>query len=534
MKKKSRSASAFFSFRLLISATIFFAGISLALFATANPQRLIHARAHDLDAQASRPIHGAAVPAGGVYEAWIARYNDPWRVGSLDIPKALAVDNEGNVYVTGSSFGSGTDSDYATAKYNTLGAPEWVARYDRSPAHGSDTANAIAIDAAGNVYVTGGITLCQNGSAWATIKYDSAGQQQWVATHSDGQATAIAVDGSGNVYVTGGSSGVYTTIKYDGSGQEQWVAEGPSGGSVGIKVDSSSNVYVTGASDGMYATIKYDTSGQQQWVVQGLSGGPAGMAIDTLGNVYITGTTNGPGGNDDYGTIKYTSSGEEQWFAIYNGPGNNTDHATGIAVDGSGDVFVTGYGFGEQSLFDYATIKYNSLGEQQWIARYDGDNSWDLATATAVDSSNNVYVTGNSLVNGREGYATIKYDQVGQEEWVIRYETLDDSSDDARAIALDSEGNVYVTGVGAGLKTNFDYVTIKYVQRPPPTPTPTATASPAATPTPRPTASATGSPSPVPVCSPTPPSPTPTPTATPRPTPTPRSRPSPPPRPTPR
>jgi Beta-propeller repeat len=344
----------------------------------------------------------------------------------------------------------------------------------------------------------------------------------------------FAVDGSGNVYVTGGSSGVYTTIKYDGSGQEQWVAEGPSGGSVGIKVDSSSNVYVTGASDGMYATIKYDTSGQQQWVVQGLSGGPAGMAIDTLGNVYITGTTNGPGGNDDYGTIKYTSSGEEQWFAIYNGPGNNTDHATGIAVDGSGDVFVTGYGFGEQSLFDYATIKYNSLGEQQWIARYDGDNSWDLATATAVDSSNNVYVTGNSLVNGREGYATIKYDQVGQEEWVIRYETLDDSSDDARAIALDSEGNVYVTGVGAGLKTNFDYVTIKYVQRPPPTPTPTATASPAATPTPRPTASATGSPSPVPVCSPTPPSPTPTPTATPRPTPTPRSRPSPPPRPTPR
>ncbi|MGC1322941.1 MAG: SBBP repeat-containing protein, partial [Candidatus Udaeobacter sp.] len=403
-------------------------------------------------------------------------------------------------------------------------------------------------------------TLCQNGSAWATIKYDSAGQQQWVATHSDGEGGAIAVDTSGNVYVTGTSNGFYTTIKYDGSGQELWVAQGPSGGTAGIKLDSAGNVYVTGTSNGLYTTIKYDTSGQQQWVTLGLSGGPAGMAIDSSGNVYVTGTTTGSGGNDDYGTIKYNSSGQEQWFATYNGPGNNSDSAAGIAVDSSGNVYVTGASFGVKTLFDYATVKYNSLGEQQWVARYDdGDGSWDSAAAIAVDASNNVYVTGNSLLNGREGYATIKYNQAGQEEWVIRYETVDDSSDFAYAIALDKAGNVYVTGVGSGLTTNADYVTIKYGQGPPPTPTPTATGSPTATATVTPTATPTASPSPLPLCSPTPPSPTPTPTATesplpsqtptttatatptatatiiptetPRSTPAPRPRPTPPPRP---
>ena len=79
---------------------------------------------------------------------------------------------------------------------------------------GEGEGNAIAVDAAGNVYVTGGVAMYQ-GPAYATIKYDSAGHQQWVATYGYGVATAIAVDRSGNVYVTGYSGGVYTTIKYN-------------------------------------------------------------------------------------------------------------------------------------------------------------------------------------------------------------------------------------------------------------------------------------------------------------------------------
>jgi len=448
------------------------------------------------------PTQTATATPPLVYEAWVARYTDPSPLSGVDIPKALAVDTKGNVCVTGSTYANSI-TDYATVKYNNSGQQQWVASYHGPGNYG--VANAIAVDTAGNVYVTGGIAMCQNHPAWATIKYDSAGQQQWVATYDGDQANAIAVDGSGNVYATGASGGAYTTIKYDGSGQEQWVAQGPSGSAGGIKVDSAGNVYVTGASNGLYTTIKYDTSGQQQWATLGLSGGPAGMAIDSLGNVYVTGTTTGPGGNDDYGTVKYNSSGQEQWFATYNGPGNNSDRAQGIAIDGSGNVYVTGASFGVKTLFDYATVKYNSLGEQQWVARHDGDVFGDTANAIAVDVSNNVYVT---------GFVTIKYNQAGQEDWVIRYETVGDSSDYGIAIAVDNIGNVYVTGVGAGLTTNLDYVTIKYGQGPPPTPTPTVTASPSPTATVTPTATPTASPTPMPACSPTPTTPPPTPTAT--------------------
>ena len=266
-----------------------------------------------------------------VHEAWVARYNGSG--DGVDEAKAIAVDGSGNVYVTGFSDGNG-GSDCATIKYSQSGQEEWVARY-RGPGN-EGQGNAIAVDAAGNVYVTGGIAMCQN-PAYATIKTVSAGHQQWVATYGDGEATAIAVDNSGNVYVTGESGGVYTTIKYNPVGEEQWVAVGPP--------------------DGLIAN------------------GLEAIAIDEFGNVYVTGTTNGhgPGGDFDYGTVKYNSAGQQQWLATYNGPMDGWDQARGIAVDGSGNVYVTGRSEGlGTGRFDYATVKYNPSGQEQWVARYNG------------------------------------------------------------------------------------------------------------------------------------------------------------------
>ena len=135
-------------------------------------------------------------------------------------------------------------------------------------------------------------------------------------------------------------------------------------------------------------------------------------------------------------------------MARYDGVGLTTPHA--IAVDGAGNVYVTGQvGPGYP---DYGTIKYNSAGQRQWVARYNGPpgNAPDIATAIALDGSGNVYVTGSSsrtnLVFGDFGYATIKYNSIGQEQWVVRYDEPQNASNEAAAIAVDNLANVYVTG----------------------------------------------------------------------------------------
>src|SRR5512146_2253357 len=99
------------------------------------------------------------------------------------------------------------------------------------------------------------------------------------------------------------------------------------------------------------------------------------------------------------------------WISKYNGPGNNYDEATGIAVDGEGNVYVTGYSFGSDTTGnDYATVKYNSDGVEQWIQRYNGPgNGEDYAYAIAVDEQSNVYVCGSSFGSTTDfDYATIK------------------------------------------------------------------------------------------------------------------------------
>ncbi len=73
----------------------------------------------------------------------------------------------------------------------------------------------------------------------------------------------------------------------------------------------------------------------------------------------MTGTSQGIGTNMDYATVKYNSSGIEQWAARYNGPLNAFDGAVGIAVDSAGNVYITGYSKGVSQNFDYLTIKYS-------------------------------------------------------------------------------------------------------------------------------------------------------------------------------
>ena len=418
------------------------------------------------------------VQAGDVVQKWVARYNGPGN--GYDYATAIAVDSSGNIYVTGYSTGSGTGYDYATIKYDQNGNQKWVARYN-GLGNGYDLAYAIALDGSGNIYVTGQSIGSGTGCDYATIKYDPNGNQKWVARYNGpgndfDAAFAIALDSSGNIYVTGqsidfGTFFDYATIKYDPNGNEMWVARynGPGNGpdyANAIAVDSSGNVYVTGFSLGSdsgpdYATIKYDPNGNEMWVAR--YNGPGNdfdaafaIALDSSGNIYVTGQSIDFGTFFDYATIKYDPNGNEMWVARYNGPGNGPDCANAIAVDNSGNVYVTGSSYSSDTGDDYATLKYDTDGNQIWVARYNATgNGYDYATDIAVDGSGNVYVTGYSYGSGTNAdYATVKYDTNGNELEVARY----NGPPQANAIALDSSGHVYVTGCSS----DGDYATIKY------------------------------------------------------------------------
>src|SRR5262249_47337816 len=149
----------------------------------------------------------------------------------------IGVDNNGNVYVTGSSFGIGTARDFLTLAYSSAGTPLWTNRYN-GPTSGEDSAYALAVDSNGNVFVTGESIATNSLFDMLTIGYSSAGAQLWARrVHSTAGhgGKAIAVDGSGNVFAAGygiSSSYDYQVAAYANGGAPLWSAvyDGPSKG----------------------------------------------------------------------------------------------------------------------------------------------------------------------------------------------------------------------------------------------------------------------------------------------------------------
>lgn len=422
---------------------------------------------------------------------WVSRYNGP--LDSIDFLSDMKMDNSGNIIVTGYSIGAGTDYDWATIKYNSSGVQQWVTRFNGN-ANGADDAYTLTVDASGYIYVTGFSSQGGNNYDMCTIKYNSAGIQQWGALYNGpgnyiDVGYAIAVDLSGNVYVAGRSYGIGSVfdivlIKYNSSGVTQWVARvnGPGNSNdeiLSMVVDASSNIYVTGSISGSgtgtdFFTAKYASSGGQSWS-QTYNGSGSGddeaysVAVGDSGNVFVTGYSLGSGTGNDWATIKYNSFGVQQWVQRYNGPsGNGPDYSNTVKLDNLSNIYVCGYSTGAGTSSDMTVIKYNSSGTQQWVSRYNGPGNYtDIAYSLVLDNSYNVYITGFSDGGGFNlDYATIKYNSAGVQQWVARYNGPGNGGDRGLVVALDSALNVVVAGYSCGnpSPSSYDYCTIKYSQ----------------------------------------------------------------------
>ncbi len=421
---------------------------------------------------------------------WSSVYNGS--ANDTDVVTSMTVDNQGNVYVTGYSKGSTTGRDIATVKYNSSGQQIWAVRFNDDNSDKDDAANAIAVDAVGNVYVTGYSTGLTSFKDIITVKYSSSGNVVWSSRYNglgndDDLASAIAVDGLGNVFVTGYSVGLissedFLTIKYNSAGTELWIDtyDNPEMNDIDIAnamiLDGSGNIYVTGYSIGTgsaedFATVKYNALGDELWVRRYNGTGndydiTSAIAVDGSGNVIVTGFSAGNGSSEDYATIKYDPQGNSLWVNRYNGNSNSYDISTSVAADDQGNVYVTGYSYDEITSEDYATIKYSPDGNQLWVSKYNGTSGeYDIATSVKVDFKGDVYVTGYSFdFDTKENYATVKYNSAGSEIWVQVYNGASDGSDIASALFTDANDNVYVTGYSYDGPNSVDYVTFKYSQ----------------------------------------------------------------------
>ncbi|NJC87214.1 MAG: hypothetical protein FIB02_01575 [Desulfuromonas sp.] len=431
--------------------------------------------------------------AMAVTREWVRRYNGTGNSG--DEVTAMATGTDGSVYVTGRSIGSVESYyDYVTIKYAPDGSRVWTRRLD-GIGNNYDVPNAIAVDASGNVYVTGGSAGRDDGSGAAldilTVKYNTDGKILWTQRYNGSGNSYdagwdLAVDQFGCVFVTGETTGTGTafgdsiTIKYAPDGNTLWIRNynGPANYrdyAYALALDASGNVYVTGSSSNGsttdFLTIKYGSDGQRFWarLYDGpfhFTDGARDIAVDGAGNVYVSGVSwNSESRSDDNITIKYTTNGERQWARRYEGPGKGDDIVEKIAVDNAGNCYVTGWSVGAGSNgYDYATIKYDPSGNRLWVRRYNGPaNGFDSAHGIVLDGEGNAYVTGASSTswNGYD-FVTIKYDEFGNLAWLKRYNGPCSSNDSGRAIAIDGSGNVYVAGDSYCPASGSDYSTVKY------------------------------------------------------------------------
>jgi len=426
---------------------------------------------------------------------------------------ALAVDDDGNAYVTGwtasVNFPTTAGASQTTSNASDFFRDIFVAKLDPSGAalvyctylggSGDDFANGIAVDNFGNVYLTGSTTSVSfpiTAQAFQptfagtfldafVTKLNRTGSALVYSTYLGGsgidEGRAIAVDAHGNAYIAGNTT----------SGSNGSTSFPVTPGAVQPTIRSSGDGFVAklnpAGSALVYSTYLGGSGGTQAW----------GIAVDALSNAYVTGSTSsidfpttagafqsafagGGGFFRDAFVTKLDPYGSALVYSTYLG-GSGDDLSSGIAVDAHGNAYVTGYTNSSNfpttpravqlasagGPFDAFVTKLNSLGSALVYSTYLGGGDYDIGYGIAVDAGGKAYVTGRTLSSnfpttpcaaqstfggGLFDAFVAKLDRSGTRLLYSTYLGGGDA-DAGTGIAVDASDNIYVAGYTTS--TNF-------------------------------------------------------------------------------
>ncbi len=352
---------------------------------------------------------------------WTRTYNGA--LNSVDEGHGVAADAN-NVHITGYEVPSSElGTDIWTRKMNLIGNEIWTRTYD-SPGYGADEGHDIAVDQYKNIHVIG-----TTGSNIWVQKMDTNGNEIWTRTFSSGstgiaEGHGIAVDASGNIYSTG------IMFRSDTASLAIWIN----------KMDKNGNTIWTKYGDKASFNV---ANGD--------------IAVDINENVYVISTAYlGSINNSDIWINKMDKNGNTIWTRTYNGPASVGDNGNGIAVDARGNVYVTGHVFSyDKYSADIFVQKMDTNGNEIWTRIYDNEVNYanDIGYDIALDTSGNVYVTGqwgdaaiDDYIDSLVDIWTRKIDPNGDTIWTRQHNGPAKSIDIGYDIALDTSDNIYVTG----------------------------------------------------------------------------------------
>jgi len=301
-----------------------------------------------------------------------------------DFGRAVAVDSEGSVFLTGYSEGAFQGAENAgewdafLARFDGSGALSWTREWG---GEGSELGQTVTCDDAGHVYVAG-----------------------YTASSLDAQGVA----GGHDVFLTMyGADGADGWTKQWGTEADEYVtaaARAPRGVVVVGYTKGAFDGFANQGRDDVFVTLR-DSEGEPLWTRQlGSAGTDYAQAVhvDAVGNVFVAGYTAGNLGDDDLGAedaflVAFDADGQQLFVRQWGS--ETTDYGLGVDGDAAGNLYVTGYAYGS--------------------------------------------VDGETPIAGEDGYLT-KFDATGARAWTRQFGTL--SRDSARFLNVDAHGNALVGG----------------------------------------------------------------------------------------